>query len=154
MENCDIVVLEIYFVCVKRLKLCNCLCSSSSRFSANLIQNIEVFGAKKYFTDHSTANTIQLFVPTKRKFSGSILFQDKSQRRGIPQRLLDKYGHLFICITLKQTLTSGEKPVYTVKILISEQIAFSAFWTSFCFACQLIKACRNGFYYSCVNNIL
>ena len=135
MENCDIVVLEIYFVCVKRIKLCNCLCSSSSRFSANLIQNIEVFGAKKYFTDHSTANTIQLFVPTKRKFFGSILFQDKSQRRGIPQRLLDKYGHLFICISLKQTLTSGETCLHCQNSNIRTNSLFcrALFWTSFCF---------------------
>ena len=40
--------------------------------------------SKNYFTDHLTANTIQLFVHIKRKFFGSILFQDKSQRRGIP----------------------------------------------------------------------
>ena len=34
--------------------------------------------SKNYFTDHLTADTIQLFVPVKRKFFGSILFQDKS----------------------------------------------------------------------------
>ena len=34
--------------------------------------------------------------------------------------------HVFICISLKLTLSSGQKPVYTVKILISEQIAFVA----------------------------
>ena len=52
--------------------------------SASLIRNIGEFGAKNYFTDHRTANGIQLFVPIKRKFFGSILFQNKSQRRGIP----------------------------------------------------------------------
>ena len=91
-------------VCVKRITLCSCLCSSSSpssRFSANLIRNIREFGAKIYFTDHRTANTIQLFVPIKRKFIGSILFQNKLQQKGIPQRLLDKYSHLFIFISLK-----------------------------------------------------
>ena len=34
--------------------------------------------------------------------------------------------HLFIFISLKWTLTSGQKPVYTVKVLISEQIALAA----------------------------
>ena len=34
--------------------------------------------------DHRTANTIQLFIPTKMKFYGYILFQNKSQGRGIP----------------------------------------------------------------------
>ena len=84
---------------------------------------------------------IQLFIPIVRKFFGSIFFQNKSQRRGIPQRLLDKYSHVLICISLKQTLTNGQKPVYTVKILISEQIAFAAvvyFGQVFVF-CRLIN---------------
>ena len=109
--------------------LCSCLCSSSpfssSHFSASLIQNIREFRAKKYI-DHRTANTNQLFVPMNQKFFGSILFQNKPQQRGIRQGLLDKYSHLFICISLKQTLSSGQKSVYTVKILISEQIDFAA----------------------------
>ena len=41
-------------------------------------------------------------------------------------QLLDKYSHVFICIPLKQTLSSGQKSVYTVKILISKQIAVAA----------------------------
>ena len=47
-------------VCVKRITLCNCLCSSSlsSRNFASVIRNIGKFGAKNYFTDHKTANTI------------------------------------------------------------------------------------------------
>ena len=48
-------------VCVKRITLCNCLCSSSSCFSASLIRNIGEFGAKTYFTHHRTANTIHGF---------------------------------------------------------------------------------------------
>ena len=48
---------------MKRITLCNCLCSSSpssssSRDSASVIQNIEKFGAKNYFTDHRTINTM------------------------------------------------------------------------------------------------
>ena len=53
-----------YCVCVKRITLCNCLCSSSpssSRFSASAIWNIGEFGAKSYFTDHQRANTIHCF---------------------------------------------------------------------------------------------
>ena len=37
----------------------------------------------------------------KRKFFWSILFLNKSQQRGIPQRLLDKCSHLFIYNLLK-----------------------------------------------------
>ena len=51
----------IYCVCVKRITLCNCLCSSSSCFSASIIPNIREFGAKNYFTDQQTANTIHNF---------------------------------------------------------------------------------------------
>ena len=40
--------------------------------------------SKKLLTDHWTANTIPLFVPIKRKFLGSILFQNNSQQRGNP----------------------------------------------------------------------
>ena len=40
---------------------------------------------------------IQLFVSVKRKSFGTILFLSKSQRRRIPQRLLDKCNNLFIC---------------------------------------------------------
>ena len=57
-----------YCVCVKRITLCNCLCSSSpfslspsSRDCASVIRNIGKFGAKNYFTDHRTANTIYHF---------------------------------------------------------------------------------------------
>ena len=55
-----------FCVCVKRITLCNCLYSSSSsrpsprssREFASVIRNIGKFGAKNYFTDHQTANTI------------------------------------------------------------------------------------------------
>ena len=54
----------------------------------------------------------------KKEIFRSILFQNTSQRRGIPQKLLDKYSQVLICMSLKQTLSSGQKPVYAVKILI------------------------------------
>ena len=50
-----------FSVCAKRITLCNCLCSSSCCFSASVIRNIGEFGAKNYFTDHQTANTIHCF---------------------------------------------------------------------------------------------
>ena len=46
--------------------------------------------------------------------------------KGIPQGLLDKYNHMFICTSLQWTLSSGQKPVCIVKILVLEQIAFAA----------------------------
>ena len=112
---------------MKRITLCICMCSPSTscRFSASLIQNIDKFGAEKYFIVHRKANAIQLFAPIKMIFFGSLLFQSKSQWRRISQGLLDKYSHPFICISLKWILSSGGKPVYTVKILISDQIAFA-----------------------------
>ena len=58
------------------------------------------------------------------KFFGSILFQNKPQQR-IPKRLLDKYGHMFIIHIIKIDISSGRKLVYTVEILISEQIPFA-----------------------------
>ena len=58
--------------------------SSSSHFSASLIRNIEEFGAKNYFTNYQAANTIQLFVPIKRNFFGSVLFQNNLRRRESP----------------------------------------------------------------------
>ena len=88
--------------------------SPSSHFSAS--QNIDELQKTKYFIDHQTANAIQLFVPIRRKFFVSLLFQIKSQQRGILLGLLDKYSHLFIYILLKWTLSSGQ-PFYPVEIL-------------------------------------
>ena len=116
-----------YCFCVKCIMLCLYIWSfPSSSFSASLIWNVGIFRAKKYCIDHQTANAIQLFVPIKRKFFGSLLFLNKLQWRGIRQGLHDKYSHLFICMSLKWTFSSGQKPVYTVKILVSEQIVFTA----------------------------
>ena len=44
-----------------------------------------------------------------------------SQRRGILQGLFDKCSHLFICTSLKQTLSSGQKPVQS-EMTKTEQI--------------------------------
>ena len=63
-----------YWVCVKRIAHCNCRCSSF-RFSASFIGNIGEFGAKEYFTDHRTANTLKLFVSIKVILSGLFFFR-------------------------------------------------------------------------------
>ena len=70
-------------------------------FLSRLFRNIEEFAAKKYFTDYRTANTIQLVVAIKGHFFWSILFLNKSQRRGISQKLVENCSHLFICISSK-----------------------------------------------------
>ena len=49
-----------YCVCLKSKTLRNC---RSSSFLHYFFQNNGEFGAKKYFTDHRTADTNQLFVP-------------------------------------------------------------------------------------------
>ena len=79
--------------------------------------------SKKCFTGHRIANRIQLFHAIRKENSPhyfvlyekktfSILFLNKSQLRGIPQRLLDKC--IFICLftlPLKEPLSSRQKPV-------------------------------------------
>ena len=50
-----------FCVCVKRVTICNFLCPFSSCDSASVIQNIGGFGAKNYFTNHRTDNTIHGF---------------------------------------------------------------------------------------------
>ena len=83
LKRCDSLIHDVILLRLReRITLCNYLCSSSpsSRFSTSLIRNIGELGAKKYFRDHRTADTTQLFVPIKRKFLGSIPFQNKSQR--------------------------------------------------------------------------
>ena len=57
---------HVFYVCVKRITLCNCGGSSSSSssfscFYASLICNFGEFGAKNYLTDHQTTNTIHRF---------------------------------------------------------------------------------------------
>ena len=92
----------IFCVCLKSKMLYNCLCSSFFHHFSGITENSNCeFGAQKYFTDHMTANTIQLFVVIKGNSFWSILFMNKSSQRGIPQRLPEKCSQLFICIVLK-----------------------------------------------------
>ena len=94
--------------------LCNNLCSSSPSSCFSAIWNIGEFEAKKYFIDHQTANAIQLFFPIKRKFFRSILFQSKSQRRGISQGLL--------YIQLKKPIRKN------FAIFAGKHVCWSLFW--------------------------
>ena len=64
-------------------------------FFCQLYSGYQEFGAKNYFTDYRTTNTIQLFVPKKRNASGLFFF---ITRRSEGNSLLDKYSHLFICM--------------------------------------------------------
>ena len=124
-----------FCICVKRVTLCNWLCSSSHG-SASLIRYIGECGAKSYFTDHQTANTIQLFISIKREFFWSILFQNKSQQRGISKRLLDKYSHLFIWISSKQSLSNSKKNFLrcqNLDIRISSLCSRALLWPRFSF---------------------
>ena len=52
-------------------------------------------------------------------------FRTNHSKGEFPRGLPDKHSHLFICISLKWTLSSGQKAAYNVKILVSEQIAFA-----------------------------
>ena len=131
-------IVILYCLCLKRETLRNCLSSSSflRHFSGITGRLNYEFGAKRYFTDHWTANLIPLFVVITGNFFCSILFVNKSQGRAIRQTLLDKCSYLFICIALKYTLSNIQNPVWIVKILLPEQIALAAMflpWVSFCF---------------------
>ena len=112
LEQCFAKTLDAFCVCVKRKTLCNCLCYSSC-YSTRIIRNIREFRAKTYFEDHQTANTTRLFVPMKMKFFRSILFQNKLQQWGIPQRLLYENSDLVTCMSLKWALSRRQKPPYT-----------------------------------------
>ena len=57
-----IIISNACCVCVKRITLCNYLCSSCSPSSSShdfrsVIRNIGKFGAKNYFKDHQKGNT-------------------------------------------------------------------------------------------------
>ena len=53
-------------------------------------------------------------------------FSEKFAAKGNSLEAIDKYSHVFICNHLNKHLSSEQKPIYNVKILISEQIGFAA----------------------------
>ena len=91
---------EVSFcVCLESRTLRNCLSPSYflhhfSGITGNLEQ-------KKYFTEHRTANTNQLFVAIKQHFFDLSFLWTFSREREIPRDYLDKSSHLFICTSLK-----------------------------------------------------
>ena len=57
---------------------------SSSSSSPQLFQNIEGFGAKKYFAGHQTTDAVQLIITIKTNFSG--LFSEQvAAKRNFPE---------------------------------------------------------------------
>ena len=102
---------SFYCVCLKSKTLCTCQFSPSSLFSPWRFRNICEFAAKKIFRRPSNSQYNSAICYYKRKFFWSILFLNMSLQRGIPQRLLNKCSHLCIYKLLKQTFSSGQKPV-------------------------------------------
>ena len=76
-------------------------CNFHFLFLLHNFSRIQETLSKIIFYRPSKVNAIQSFVAISRGYFWSILLLNKSQRRGIPQRLRDKYGDLFICISLK-----------------------------------------------------
>ena len=107
-----------YCFCMKRITLCICMCSSpSSPFSSCSIQNIGKFRAKKYFIGHRTANVIPLFIPIKRKFFVSLFLRTNRREGEFPRSYWINTATLYFH-NIKWTLSSGQKPAYTVKITV------------------------------------
>ena len=90
--------------CVKFLRtffLTEHLWTTASASSPQLFGNIQEFRVKEYFTDHQTANTIQLLVAIKGIFSGLFFFGASCSKGEFPKRMLDKCSHLLIYISAK-----------------------------------------------------
>ena len=112
----------LYCVWVKRITLCNCLCSSSSSsscFSASLIRNIGEFGAKNYFTDHRTANTMHGFIDSFLVLKIHDCYQDSQKFEQLSIQVSDtrRLGDLATavqCVHGNNSLQTVSKRVYTV----------------------------------------
>ena len=127
--------LAVFWVCVKRIRFSNCLCPSSpsSCLSASGIWNIGEYGANKYFTEHQIANnfnTIQLFVPIKKKIFVSVFFRNKLQWSRISQ------PPAYLCIIKTEKIKQWRKtclqcPVTNIRT--NSLCSSTLLWTSFCF---------------------
>ena len=84
---------------VSKLSPTSCFHASSPQ----LFRNITEFETEKYFTDHGTANIIQLFVGRKRHFSGLLFLWTYYSKGEFPR------DYLINVTSIKQTLTSGQK---------------------------------------------
>ena len=107
LDICDKLIWAFHFcVCLKRLMLYDCLFllpllwRNFSGISRNLEQKNDLQTIKQLH------NSVICFYKTK--FFWSILLLKKSQQKEISQWLLDRCSHLFPCISLKYTLSSGQ----------------------------------------------
>ena len=90
-------------VCLKSIRLCNCLSQASSFASLPFFPEYRWISSKKIFHRPTNNEHSSVICHYKRTFFWSILFLSKSQQRGTPQRLLDKCNSLLIWISLKQS---------------------------------------------------
>ena len=96
-------IAKFYCVCLKSKTLC------ITGFLHLLHDFYRVSGESEQKIILMTIEQLTKFCCYKRRFFWSILFLNKSQRRGIFQCLLDKCDHLFICMSLKKALSSEQK---------------------------------------------
>ena len=68
--------MAVYCVCLYSISLWNC---QFLFVLPNFFRNIKEFGTKRYFTDHQTANTVQLLVAIKGNFSGLFFWASRSE---------------------------------------------------------------------------
>ena len=127
-----------FCVCVKRITLCYCLCSSSpsclsspSRDFASLIWNIEKFEAKNNFTDHQTANIIYGFrnlVPVL-KIHDCYLDTQKSEQHFLPVQAIATRREQCWCKQPTSNSFETLKTVYTYLNCTRNQLLYC--WKSF-----------------------
>ena len=107
------ILYSVHYVCLKGKTFCICFFSPSSS-SPGLFQKIEEFGAKKKFTDHQTATTIQIFVAIKGNFSGLIFFWTSCREGKFPQDYLINEANCLFTYHWEKTFSTGQNPVWSV----------------------------------------
>ena len=100
-----------FWVCMKRITLCNCLCSSSC-FSASRIRNIGEFGVKNNFTDHRTANTIYVFRDSFSVLKIHGCYQNSQKFEQLSIQAMQ--GEQLQCVDVNNPLQTAFKPAYTI----------------------------------------
>ena len=109
-------------------------------YTMNATTNTACFAYNLRTRTESLKPCIQLFVHIKRKFFEPILFQNKSQQRGISQRLLDKprvylqprfYFHINKVDIKQWTITCHH--CQNPNIRTNSLSCSVLLWTSFCF---------------------
>ena len=106
--------------------------------SPPLLRNNGEFGAKSFFTDFRTANTIQLFVAIKKTFSGLFFFWSSSSKEEFLRNFLINIANCFflpiIKIDIKGTLSGLRKFVATKGLWKWRKIPFILPWKLFSFS--------------------